>query len=98
MPNQSRLPQGTHLSAENPSRCYTLARYIVESNPHPYPLPKGEGVKEVMKICIVGGTGNISQSMVRLLLEQGHEVVCFNRGQTDKVPGGVRLIQGDRHN
>jgi nucleoside-diphosphate-sugar epimerase len=51
-----------------------------------------------MKICIVGGTGNISQSIVRLLLEQGYEVVCFNRGQTEKVPEGVRLIQGDRHN
>jgi uncharacterized protein YbjT (DUF2867 family) len=34
----------------------------------------------VMKIGIVGGTGNISQAIVRLLLAQGHEVVCFNRG------------------
>src|SRR5262245_47858844 len=50
-----------------------------------------------MKICIVGGTGNISQSIVRRLLEQGHEVVCFNRSQRIKVPDGVRLIQGDRH-
>ena len=51
-----------------------------------------------MKIGIVGGTGNISQSIVRLLLEQGHEVVCFNRGQTIQSPGGVRVIQGDRNN
>src|SRR5687767_13412723 len=51
-----------------------------------------------MKIGIVGGTGNISQSIVRLLLEKGNEVVCFNRGQTTNVPGDVRLIQGDRHN
>ncbi len=49
-----------------------------------------------MKIGIVGGTGNISQSIVRLLLEKGHEVVCFNRGQTIKHPEGVRVIQGDR--
>ena len=28
-----------------------------------------------MKIGVVGGTGNISTSVVRLLLEQGHEVV-----------------------
>ena len=49
-----------------------------------------------MKIGIVGGTGNISQSIVRLLLEQGHEVVCFNRGQTTKALEGVRVIQGDR--
>ena len=51
-----------------------------------------------MKICVVGGTGNISQSIVRLLLEHGHEVVCFNRGQGTKVPQGAGLIQGDRQN
>jgi nucleoside-diphosphate-sugar epimerase len=49
-----------------------------------------------MKIGIVGGTGNISQSIVLLLLEGGHEVVCFNRGQTSPAPGSVRHIQGDR--
>lgn len=49
-----------------------------------------------MKIGIVGGTGNISQAIVRLLLEQGHEVVCFNRGQTSEAPEGVRVIYGDR--
>ena len=50
-----------------------------------------------MKIGIVGGTGNISQSVVRVLLEKGHEVVCFNRGQTVPAPQGVRVIAGDRH-
>jgi len=49
-----------------------------------------------MKIGIVGGTGNISQSIVRLLLEQGQEVVCFVRGQTAAAPKGVRVIYGDR--
>ena len=33
-----------------------------------------------------------------MLLEQGHEVVSFNRGQAAKVPDGARLIQGDRYN
>ncbi|HET9908410.1 MAG TPA: NAD-dependent epimerase/dehydratase family protein [Anaerolineales bacterium] len=51
-----------------------------------------------MKICIVGGTGNISQAIVRLLLQHGHEVVCFNRGQKTNARSDVRLIQGDRHN
>ena len=51
-----------------------------------------------MKICLVGGTGNISQAIVRVLLEQGHEITCFNRGVTTNVPQGVRLIQGDRKN
>jgi len=49
-----------------------------------------------MKIGIVGGTGNISQAIVKRLLVLGHEVVLFNRGQTAIPPEGVRLIQGDR--
>jgi nucleoside-diphosphate-sugar epimerase len=49
-----------------------------------------------MRICVIGGTGNISTSIVRLLLEQGHEVTCFNRGQSGKVPEGADLIHGDR--
>ena len=49
-----------------------------------------------MKVCVVGGTGNISTSIVRLLVEQGHEVICFNRGVSGELPDGVRLIRGDR--
>jgi nucleoside-diphosphate-sugar epimerase len=50
-----------------------------------------------MKIGIVGGTGNISESIVKLLLAQGHEVVCINRGSSGTVPEGVRCIKMDRH-
>lgn len=50
-----------------------------------------------MKIVIVGGTGNISESIVRLLLKQGHEVSCFNRGLSGVLPEGIRLIRGDRN-
>jgi nucleoside-diphosphate-sugar epimerase len=49
-----------------------------------------------MKICIVGGTGNISQPIVSLLLEQGHEVVCANRGKARALHAGARLIKIDR--
>lgn len=49
-----------------------------------------------MKICVVGGTGNISTAFVKLLLEQGHEVTCFNRGASGPLPEGARLMQGDR--
>lgn len=49
-----------------------------------------------MRICIVGGTGNISTSITRLLLEQGHDVTVFNRGQCGRAPKGVREICGDR--
>jgi nucleoside-diphosphate-sugar epimerase len=57
-----------------------------------------------MKIGIVGGTGNISASIVNLALAQGHEVVCVNRGQHKPygaahgkpIPDGARLIRVDR--
>ena len=49
-----------------------------------------------MKICVIGGTGNISTSLVRSLLEQGHEVTCVNRGQSGEVPKGASWMQGDR--
>jgi len=49
-----------------------------------------------MRVVVIGGTGNISTSIVRVLLERGHEVTCFNRGLTAPLPEGVRHIQGDR--
>ena len=48
-----------------------------------------------MKICIVGGTGNISTSITKLLLQQGHEVVVTNRGN-QAAPEGARVLQSDR--
>ena len=50
-----------------------------------------------MRIGIVGGTGNISESIVRLLLAQGHDVTCLNRGVHRPVPEGARLLRVDRH-
>lgn len=50
-----------------------------------------------MKICIIGGTGNISTSIVIQLIEQGNDVYCFNRGLSGKVPEGAHQIIGDRN-
>lgn len=51
-----------------------------------------------MRILIIGGTGLISTSITRQLIERGSdEVVLFNRGRSEsRVPPGVRVIQGDR--
>lgn len=51
-----------------------------------------------MKVGIVGGTGNISASIVRLLLCEGHEVTCCNRGKTAPPPDGARTLAVDRAN
>ena len=49
-----------------------------------------------MRVCVVGGTGNISTGIVRLLVEVGHQVTVFNRGKTRAAPPGVTVIRGDR--
>lgn len=50
------------------------------------------------RVVVVGGSGNISVGIVRLLLKQGYDVTCFNRGQRrGGVPEGARLIIGDRY-
>lgn len=49
-----------------------------------------------MKVAVVGGTGNISTSLVRRLLADGHDVSCVNRGVSGAVPAGARLVKCDR--
>jgi nucleoside-diphosphate-sugar epimerase len=49
-----------------------------------------------MRVCVVGGTGNISTSIVKLLADVGHEVTVFNRGRSPGLPAGVAVLRGDR--
>ena len=48
-----------------------------------------------MRILMMGGTRFIGVYLTKILLEQGHEVVLFNRGN-HPAPKGVSQIQGDR--
>jgi len=49
-----------------------------------------------MRILIMGGTRFIGVYLTRILVEQGHEVVLFNRGNKPAPVAGVQQIQGDR--
>jgi nucleoside-diphosphate-sugar epimerase len=50
-----------------------------------------------MRILIIGGTRFIGPWVVRRLVEMGHEVTVFHRGETRaELPGGVKEIYGDR--
>jgi nucleoside-diphosphate-sugar epimerase len=52
-----------------------------------------------MKILVIGGTNFIGLNVVLQLIEMGHEVTVFNRGETRAdLPKEVKLIKGDRHN
>lgn len=50
-----------------------------------------------MKVCVVGGTGNISTGISRMLVDVGHDVTIFNRGQSTEKVSGTTLMQGDRN-
>ncbi|WP_181685077.1 NAD-dependent epimerase/dehydratase family protein [Halorhabdus salina] len=50
-----------------------------------------------MDVLIIGGTGVISTGITRQLVESGHDVTIFNRGETNvEIPDGVKRIHGDR--
>lgn len=51
-----------------------------------------------MKVLIIGGTGNISTAITRILVERGDEVTLYNRGKTQaRIPGDCKSIVGDRY-
>ncbi|HZU30641.1 MAG TPA: SDR family oxidoreductase [Candidatus Angelobacter sp.] len=52
-----------------------------------------------MRSLVIGGTRNLGPSIVQALLQQGHQVTVFNRGQTlDDLPREVERLRGDRTN
>ena len=55
--------------------------------------------KVIMKVLVIGGSGFISSYVVRQLVEMGHEVTVFHRGETKTdLPQNVKWIKGNRHN
>lgn len=52
-----------------------------------------------MKILLIGGTGTISSAVTNLLLNKGHDVYLFNRGNNNSsLPDNVNIIKGDINN
>ncbi len=49
-----------------------------------------------MRVLIMGGTRFIGVYLTRILVEQGHEVVLFNRGNHPAPVQGVVQLKGDR--
>jgi len=52
-----------------------------------------------MKILFIGGTGNISSTLSRQLVAEGHDLHLVNRGKSSKspLPKGVKVISHDVH-
>lgn len=50
-----------------------------------------------MRVLLIGGTGFIGPSVVRLLCQAGHSVTLFHRGQTEIAEtAGIPRLHGDR--
>jgi nucleoside-diphosphate-sugar epimerase len=49
-----------------------------------------------MRVLVMGGTRFIGVYLTKLLVEQGHEVVLFNRGNKPAPVEGIPQIHGDR--
>lgn len=50
-----------------------------------------------MDVLLVGGTGLISTGITRQLVDAGHDVTCYTRGETEpRVPDSVDFVHGDR--
>jgi 2'-hydroxyisoflavone reductase len=50
-----------------------------------------------MKILLLGGTQFIGRHIVEVLLQAGHDLTIFNRGQSlDELPPAVERLRGDR--
>lgn len=50
------------------------------------------------RVVVVGGTGNMSTGIVRLLLKDGYDVTVYARGSSYLAPHpDARLLVGDRH-
>ena len=45
----------------------------------------------MLKILIIGGTGNISSSVSRLAVEKGYSVTVLNRGRRETIEGAEHL-------
>lgn len=52
-----------------------------------------------MKVLLISGTGFIGTKVVQQLVQDGHHVTVFHRGQTKAtLPPNVNHILGDRRN
>ena len=50
-----------------------------------------------LKVLLIGGTGLISTSITKQLLERGDDVTLYNRGKSEaRIPCGAKVINGDR--
>jgi 2'-hydroxyisoflavone reductase len=58
-------------------------------------LARGRAAKG-LKILFLGGTGMLGPHVIRILIDRGHEVTLFNRGNRDEMFPDLEFIEGNR--
>jgi uncharacterized protein YbjT (DUF2867 family) len=48
-----------------------------------------------MRITVVGGNSGTGAQVVRIAVQQGHQVTCLSRSGSASLPEGVRDLRGD---
>lgn len=56
---------------------------------------RGKAAKP-LKVLFLGGTGMLGPHVIKILLDRGHEVTLFNRGNRDELFPDLEFIQGNR--
>lgn len=74
-----------------------MQRAIRRSSSHDSRNALRERSNDQVRVLAIGATGFIGRHVLRLLVEQGHEVGAFRRGETTaNLPKGVRDLRGNR--
>src|SRR5213594_354358 len=58
--------------------------------------PRVMSYRRRVRVLVLGGTGFIGPDVVRDLVERGHEVTLFHRGESEPELPPLRHIHGDR--
>lgn len=53
-----------------------------------------------MRVLVLGGSRFLGRNLVRALINKGHDITIFNRGNypDSRIPKGVKIVHGDRSN
>lgn len=74
----------------------SAAGFATILTPLPWRAFASERASKGLKILFLGGTGMLGPHAVRLLVDHGHEVTLFNRGNRDEMFPDLEFIEGNR--
>jgi len=74
----------------------TSATVLLGLGPWAHHAFAGVRASKPLKILFLGGTGMLGPHVIRILIDRGHQVTLFNRGNRDEMFSDLEFIQGNR--